>query len=193
MKVGLIGTGVIGNGIAHCLIGAGHKLAVYDLRREAASDLFDLGAVWADTPNDVAAASDVVHTSLPGPPEVEKVVLDPVIGLLAGFQPEGVYIDMTTNSPASFRKIAEACRSHGIAVLDAPVSGRPPEMTIMVGGDKAAFDKYRPLLGCIGRRIFYIGETGMGMAAKAVNQFVTFANFLVQAEGLHRCKSWTKH
>lgn len=184
MEVGLIGTGVIGNGIGRCLISSGHKLTVHDLRREAAVNLLDLGAVWADTPRVVAGVSDVVLTSLPGPPEVETVVLDPVTGILAGFRPGGAYIDMTTNSPASFRRVAEVCRRRGIAVLDAPVSGRSPEMTIMVGGDEATFDKYRPLLECIGRRIFYAGGMGMGMAAKAVNQFITFANFLVQAEGL---------
>jgi 3-hydroxyisobutyrate dehydrogenase-like beta-hydroxyacid dehydrogenase len=125
-----------------------------------------------------------VITSLPGPQEVDAVVLDPVTGIIGGFRPGRAYVDMTTNSPASFRKIAEVCKLSGIDVLDAPVSGRSPEMTVMVGGNEATFDKYRPLLECIGRRVFYAGDMGMGMAAKAVNQFVTFANFLVQAEGL---------
>lgn len=184
MNVGLIGTGVIGNGIGHRLIGSGHQLTVHDLRREAAGNLLDLGAAWANTPRAVAKASDVVLTSLPGPPEVDAVVLDPVTGILAGFRPGGAYIDMTTNSPASFRRIADVCKRSGIEVLDAPVSGRPPETTVMAGGDESTFDRYCSLLECIGLRVFYAGHTGMGMAAKAVNQFITFANFLVQAEGL---------
>lgn len=184
MNVGLIGTGVIGNGIGHGLIGSSHQLTVHDLRREAAVNLLDLGAAWADTPRAVAEASEVVLTSLPGPLEVDAVVLDPVTGILAGFRPGGAYIDMTTNSPTSFRRIAEVCKRSGIAVLDAPLSGRPPDTTVMAGGDEATFDRYRSLLQCIGPRVFYAGQTGMGMAAKAINQFITFANFLVQAEGL---------
>ena len=184
MKVGLIGTGIIGNGIGHGLIGSSHQLTVHDLRREAAVNLLDLGAAWADTPRAVAEACEVVFTSLPGPLEVDAVVLNPVTGILAGFRPGGAYIDMTTNSPASFSRIAEICKGRGIAALDAPLSGRPPDTTVMAGGDKATFDRYRSLLECIGPRVFYAGRSGMGMAAKAVNQFITFANFLVQAEGL---------
>jgi 3-hydroxyisobutyrate dehydrogenase-like beta-hydroxyacid dehydrogenase len=115
---------------------------------------------------------------------VEAVVLDPVAGVLAGFRPGNAYIDLTTNSPASFRRVAEACKQNGIEVLDAPVSGRTPDTTVMVGGEEATFDRFRALLECIGARVFYVGHTGMGMTAKAINQFVTFANFLVQAEGL---------
>jgi 3-hydroxyisobutyrate dehydrogenase-like beta-hydroxyacid dehydrogenase len=182
--IGLIGTGVIGTGVGRRLISSGYRLMVHDLRREAAVNLLDFGAAWADTPRAIGEASQVVLTSLPGPHEVDAVVLDSATGILAGFRPGGAYIDMTTNSPASFRRIAKACRRSGIAVLDAPVSGRPPETTIMVGGDEATFNGYRSLLECIGQRVFYAGSTGMGMTAKAVNQFITFANFLVQAEGL---------
>lgn len=184
MNVGLIGTGVIGTGIGRRLISSGHKLTVHDLRREAAVNLLDLGVAWADTPRAVAEASEVVLTSLPGPQEVDAVVLDPVTGILAGFRPGNAYIDLTTNSPASFRRIAEVCKRRGIEVLDAPVSGRSPETTVMAGGDEPTFNRFRSLLECIGPRVFYAGHTGMGMTAKAINQFITFANFLVQAEGL---------
>jgi 3-hydroxyisobutyrate dehydrogenase-like beta-hydroxyacid dehydrogenase len=174
----------MGNAMACCLIAAGYQLTVYDLRREAATNLCALGARWAETPRAVAAASEVVFTSLPGPTEVEQGLLDPATGILAGLRPGGAYIDMTTNAPRVSRRLAEVCRTRGIAVLDAPVSGRPPGMTIMVGGDKATYTTYRPLLECMGRNIFYVGETGAGCIAKLVTQYLGYANFVTALEGL---------
>jgi 3-hydroxyisobutyrate dehydrogenase len=184
MQLGFVGTGTMGNPMARCLIEAGHQLTVYDLRRETTANLCTLGARWADTPRAVAEASQVVFTSLPGPAEVEKEVLDPVTGLLAGLKSGGAYIDMTTNAPGVFRRIAEVCRGRGVEVLDAPVSGRPPGMTIMVGGDATTFTTYRSLLECMGRNIFYVGETGTGCVAKLVTQYLGYANFVTAIEGL---------
>jgi 3-hydroxyisobutyrate dehydrogenase-like beta-hydroxyacid dehydrogenase len=184
MQLGFVGTGTMGNPMAHCLLAAGHYVTVYDLRREATTDLCAAGAHWADTPCAVAEASEVVFTSLPGPAEVEQGVLDPVTGILAGLKPGGAYIDMTTNTPGVVRRIAEACGARNVAILDAPVSGRPPGMTIMVGGDVATFTTYRPLLACMGRNIFHVGETGAGCIAKLVTQYLGYANFVTALEGL---------
>jgi 3-hydroxyisobutyrate dehydrogenase-like beta-hydroxyacid dehydrogenase len=184
MQLGFVGTGTMGNPMARCLLEADHALTVYDVRREATANLCERGARWADNPRTVAEASEVVFTSLPGPTEVEKEVLDPLTGILAGLKPGGVYIDMTTNAPSVFRRIAQVCRARGIEVLDAPVSGRPPGMTIMVGGDAATFTTYRPLLECMGRNIFYVGETGSGCIAKLVTQYLGYANFVTALEGL---------
>ena len=137
MKLGFIGTGTMGNPMVCCLIDAGHQLTVHDIRREATTNLCEMGATWADNAREVAAASEAVFTSLPGPTEMETTVLDPENGILAGLPTGGAYIDMTTNSPTVFRRVAEACLSRGIDVLDAPVSGRPPRMTVMAGGDAA--------------------------------------------------------
>jgi 3-hydroxyisobutyrate dehydrogenase-like beta-hydroxyacid dehydrogenase len=184
MQLGFVGTGTMGNPMARCLLDAGHALTVYDVRREATAQLCERGARWADHPRTVAQASEVVFTSLPGPAEVEKEVLDPLTGILAGLKPGGAYIDMTTNAPSVFRRIAQVCRARGIEILDAPVSGRPPGMTIMVGGDAATFTTYRPLLECMGRNIFYVGETGSGCIAKLVTQYLGYANFVTALEGL---------
>lgn len=184
MQLGFVGTGTMGNPMARCLLEAGHTLSVYDLRREATANLCALGAGWADHPRAVAERSDVVFTSLPGPVEVERAVLDPATGILAGIRPGGAYIDMTTNAPDVFRRIAVACQARGVAVLDAPVSGRPPGMTIMVGGDVATYTKYRPLLACLGRNIFHVGETGAGCIAKLVTQYLGYTNFITAIEGL---------
>jgi 3-hydroxyisobutyrate dehydrogenase len=142
------------------------------------------GRTLGDSPYAVAAASEVVFTSLPGPAEVENVVTDPGRGILPGLRTGGAYIDMTTNSPTVFRRVAEACRSRGVEVLDAPVSGRPPRMTVMVGGEESTFKKFRPLLESMAGNIFYVGETGAGCIAKLVTQYMSYSNFITALEGL---------
>lgn len=184
MRVGFVGTGTMGTPIAGCLIEAGHTLAVYDIRREAAQALAARGAQVADSPRAVAEASEIVFTSLPGPGEMKKAALDPETGILAGLAAGGGYIDLTTNSPSVVREMAAACQAKGIAMLDAPVSGRPPGMTVMVGGEAAVFARYRPLFDAIAANIFYVGEAGAGCIAKLVTQYLGYTNFVAALEGL---------
>lgn len=91
---------------------------------------------------------------------------------------------MTTNSPTVFRRVASACRDRGIEVLDAPVSGRPPGMSVMVGGEESTFNKFKPLLESMAGDIFYVGETGAGCTAKLVTQHLGYSNFITALEGL---------
>ena len=184
MELGFIGTGTMGNPMARCLIEAGHRLTIHDIRREATTNLCELGANWADSPRAVAASSQVVFTSLPGPVEVEETVLNPDTGILAGLANGGAFIDMTTNSPKVFRRIAEVCKSRGVEVLDAPVSGRPPGMTVMVGGDAETFARYRPLLEAMAGSIFHLGDNGAGCITKLVTQYLGYSNFITAIEGL---------
>jgi 3-hydroxyisobutyrate dehydrogenase len=184
MQLGFIGTGTMGNPMARCLIEAGHQVTVHDLRREATSNLCDLGARWADSPRETAQASEVVFTSLPGPAEVERAMVDPATGILAGLKAGGACVDMTTNAPSVVRRIAEACGARGVEFLDSPVSGRPPGMTIMVGGHATTFARYRSLLEAMGRNIFYVGDTGAGCIAKLVTQYLAYTNFVTSLEGL---------
>src|SRR5207237_9638899 len=142
MRVGFIGTGTMGTPIAGCLVAAGHQLTVYDIRREATQALHEQGAGIADTPRAVAQASEAVFTSLPGPAQVETAALDPETGLIAGLPGGGAYIDLTTNAPGTIRRLGAACRERGLKFLDAPVSGRPPNMTLLVGGDAAVFARW---------------------------------------------------
>src|SRR5436190_16886474 len=176
MRIGFIGTGTMGTPIAGCLVAAGHQLTVCDLRHEATRALEQQGAVSADTPRAVARSSEVVFTSLPGPSEVETAALDPQTGLLAGLPGGGAYIDLTTNAPGTIRRLAAACAERGIAFLDAPVSGRPPSMTVMVGGDAAAFARCRPLFEAIARNVFHVGPNGAGCGAKLVTQYLGYTN-----------------
>ncbi len=184
MEVGFIGTGTMGNPMVRCLLEAGHRVTVHDVRREATVELCQLGAVWAESPRLVAEASQVVFASLPGPAEVEQVALDPDSGVLAGIRRGGCYIDTTTNSPEVCRRVAEACGKQGVGMLDAPVSGRPPGMTIMAGGDAETFAKHLPLLECMGRNIFHVGGTGAGCVSKLVSQYLAYCGFVTAAEGL---------
>jgi len=184
MELGFIGTGTMGSAMARCLIDGGHQLTVHDLRREATTTLCEMGAQWADTAKAVAEASHVVFLSLPGPAQMEAVVLDPEAGVLAGLRPGSALGDTTTNSPKVFRQVAAACRAKEIEVLDMPVSGRPPNMTIMVGGDREVFDKHLPVLDCMGKNVFYVGESGAGCTAKLVTQYLGYTNLIAAAEGM---------
>jgi 3-hydroxyisobutyrate dehydrogenase-like beta-hydroxyacid dehydrogenase len=184
MELGFVGTGTMGTPMARCLLEAGHRLTIHDLRREATAELCALGAHRTDDPRRVAEASEVVFTSLPGPTEVETVVLDPEHGILAGSRPGHTCVDMTTSTPGLARRIAQACRERGVETLDAPVSGRPPGMTIMAGGDAATFTRLRPLLEAMGRHIFHVGPAGSGCVAKLVTQYLGYANFVTSLEGM---------
>src|SRR5437763_5185100 len=184
MRIGFIGTGTMGTPIARCLVEAGHRLTVYDRRPEATATLCGLGAGRCDSPRAAAEASEVVFTSLPGPAEVEAAALDPDTGVLAGLANGGCYIDLTTNTPNLLRRIASIGAERGVSVLDAPVSGRPPGMTVMVGGDEAVFAKHRPLFEAIAKNVFRVGPSGSGCAAKLVTQYLGYSNFIAALEGM---------
>ena len=184
MRIGFIGTGTMGTPIAGCLIAAGHRLTVYDIRPEAMSAMIGQGAATADSPSEAAYGAEAVFTSLPGPSEVEATALDPDRGILAGLRRGGTYIDLTTNAPGTVRLVAEAARKRDVAFLDAPVSGRPPDMTVMVGGREADFAHCRPLFEAIARNVFHVGPSGAGCVAKLVTQYLGYTNFIAALEGM---------
>jgi 3-hydroxyisobutyrate dehydrogenase-like beta-hydroxyacid dehydrogenase len=184
MQLGFVGTGTMGAAMAGCLIEAGHQLTVYDVRSEATAKLCSRGARAAASPGAVARLSEVVFTSLPGPSEVELAALDSSTGILAGLQAGGALIDTTTNAPVVARRVAEVCRTRDVDMLDAPVSGRPPTMTVMVGGEEAVFARYRPLLAAVAGNTFYVGKAGAGCIAKLVTQYLGYTNFIAALEGM---------
>jgi 3-hydroxyisobutyrate dehydrogenase len=184
MRIGFVGTGTMGTPIAGCLIAAGHQLTVYDIRREATGALAAQSAALAETPRGAAESVDAVFTSLPGPGEVETAVLDPEAGILRGMPSGAAYIDLTTNAPSPIRFLAQRCRERGVSFLDAPVSGRPPNMTVMVGGDEADFARVRPLFEAIARNVFHVGPSGAGCVAKLVTQYLGYTNFIAALEGM---------
>jgi len=183
-RIGFIGTGLMGTKMVNCLIDAGHELTVNDVVREAAAEVCGRGAAWAASPREVGEKTDIVFTSLPGPDEVESVFFGESRGVLAGLRPGSCYVDMSTNSPALWRRIAAACSERGIDALDCPVTGRAPDMTIMAGGDAAVLARYRPLLEAMSKAVYHMGEAGMGMVTKGVHQYLLHGKFLLLAEVL---------
>lgn len=175
--------------MAHRMRDAGHQLAVHDLREEAAASLLAAGARWASSPRELAGSSDVVFTVLPGPEQVESVVLDPSTGVLAGMEAGLCLVDCTTNAPSVIRRIGAACRQQGVDVLDAPITGGPAgaqqgTLGVMIGGDATVVARCRPLFECFGQHIFHLGPLGSGMAAKLVVQHLFYANIMSTAEAM---------
>ena len=173
MNLGFIGLGTMGSSMALNVLKAGHRLTVHDINRDAAAPHLEAGAVWADSPCDVAEATDIVFTSLPGPPEVEAVALGEH-GILSGISAGKVYFDLSTNSPTLVRRVHDAFAAHGAHVLDAPVSGGPlgartGRLAIWVGGDSEVFERCKPVLDAIGDQAYYVGGIGTGSIAKLVH------------------------
>jgi 3-hydroxyisobutyrate dehydrogenase-like beta-hydroxyacid dehydrogenase len=186
--VGFIGVGNMGRHMAGHLLAAGYRLGVHDARREAAAPLVERGALWADSPAALATACDVVLTSLPGPPEFVAVATGES-GVLTGLRDGGVLVDLTTNSPTTVRAVGEAARARGVTLLDAPVSGgvfgaESRRLTVMVGGDRDAFERVRPLLDAIGDRVVHCGGLGAGSATKLVNNMISLSLNMVVGEAL---------
>lgn len=173
MQIGFIGLGTMGAKMAASLQRAGYSLVVHDVRREAAAAHLAAGALWADSPRQVAEAAEVVFTSLPAPANVEDVTLGEG-GLLAGMRPGGAYFDLSTNSPSLVRQIHAAFAERGAHMLDAPVSGGPRgaasgKLAIWVGGEEKIFDQYRAVLDAIGDQARYVGPIGAATVAKLVH------------------------
>ena len=182
MKVGFIGLGTMGASMAYNCLQGGNEMVVHDIRRESATQHLEAGAVWADSPREVAEASEIVFTSLPGPVEVEAVGMGED-GILDGMSEGKVYFDLSTSTPTLIRRIHEEAAARGIHVLDAPVSGGPRgaasrNLAIWVGGDKEVFDRCKPVLDSIGDKAYYVGPIGCGAIAKLVHNCT---GYIVQA------------
>jgi 2-hydroxy-3-oxopropionate reductase len=176
-RIGFIGLGVMGRPMASHLQRHDYALTVHTRTRARADALLAAGAAWADTPGDVARASDLIITMLPDTPDVEAAIAGPH-GIVRGLRAGSIAIDMSSVSPVATRALAALVASSGGEMLDAPVSGGEigaidGTLSIMVGGDPAAFERARPVLACMGHpdRIVHIGaEPGSGQVCKVCNQ-----------------------
>jgi 3-hydroxyisobutyrate dehydrogenase len=188
MRIGFIGLGMMGSHMVANLLKAGHDLVIYDVRREAGEPALKRGARWAETPADTARQSEIVMTSLPGPKEVEQVVLGDN-GVIHGAQPGSFYVDLSTSSPTLIRRIHQILGERGVRVADAPVSGgvagaEEASLQVMVGSDPDVFEQIKPALLGIGDKITYIGEVGAGEVAKLVHNQIAFVVQQAVAEAL---------
>ncbi len=179
-----IGVGTMGSLMAGCLLDAGIDLAIYDIRRKAAEPLLDRGARWADSAEAAAAGCEIVWTSLPGPTQVESVLLGNEAGVLSAMAEGATLVDTTTNDPDVARRVSNACTERGLAMLDTPVSGRPPTMTMMVGGDRGVFECVRDTLDAVAAQVFYVGPAGAGCVAKLATQYMGYTNLIAAIEGM---------
>jgi 2-hydroxy-3-oxopropionate reductase len=191
-RIGFIGLGLMGKPMAHNLLKAGYPLTVFNRSRPAMTELASAGAAIADSPQTVAERSDVVITCVSDSPDVEAVVLGDN-GILAGARSGMLYIDHSTIAPATSRKVYEILQAQGVDALDAPVSGgdigaQQGTLSMMVGGDVAAFERALPILQAMGKNIVHIGEAGAGQVTKACNQIVVAMTVQAIAEAFTLAK-----
>lgn len=192
MKLGFIGLGAMGRPLAAHLLNAGHALAVWSRRPEAAAPLLAAGARACASPAEVARHAEIVFTMVTGSDDVAAVVLGEgglIHGGTAGKPQMSTLVDMSTIAPAVAREIAKRLEEHGIEMLDAPVSGGvaaavSATLAIMVGGSAETLARVRPLFDLLGKTIVHVGANGAGQVAKACNQMVMVAAIQACAEAM---------
>ena len=176
MKIGFIGTGIMGRPMALNLIKAGHELYTWGRRFDTVEPLLVAGAVGKGTPAEVAASADICFTMVANTTDVEQVVLGER-GLVHGASQGSVIVDMSTSAPSATRRIADELAKRGVHMLDAPVSGgqigaTQGTLSIMVGGEPEVFERVKPLFEILGKNIVHVGDHGAGQVVKACNQVV---------------------
>jgi 3-hydroxyisobutyrate dehydrogenase-like beta-hydroxyacid dehydrogenase len=173
-QIGFAGLGAMGAGIAGRLLDAGHDVTGWNRTQEKARPLLDAGMGWADSPRELAGRVDVLFTMLTNTAAVQATADGPD-GVLAGLRPGTVWADISTIAPDASVGLAERVRAADAWFLDCPVSGSPAtlaagQMSVMVGGDRAAFDHVEPVLRAIGPKVTYIGPNGQAILTKvAIN------------------------
>jgi 3-hydroxyisobutyrate dehydrogenase-like beta-hydroxyacid dehydrogenase len=185
LDVGVVGLGRMGNALASALIAAGNDVTVWDRDAEKIATTAMLGAGTAVDARQVGAQCDVVFTALPGRDAVLEVALDEDTGLLAGLRDGGLMIEMTTADPDLAATLDEAFHAAGRRFVDAPVSGKAPRMTVLLGARPTELDDdVVALLHQVSSALVYCGGRGRGYAAKLVNQHIKYAWYLASAEAL---------
>ena len=187
-RVGFAGLGAMGAGIARRLADAGHAVTTWNRTRAKAQPLLDAGLGWADTPRELAAGSDLLFTML-----TDTRALDATAGgddgVLAGLRPGTVWADLSTIAPDASVALAERAGERGAFFLDCPVSGSPAtlaagQMSVMVGGDRAAFDHVQHVLAAIGPKVTYIGPNGQAILTKVAINLALVVSITAFAEGV---------
>jgi 3-hydroxyisobutyrate dehydrogenase len=189
-RIGFIGLGHMGAPMAANLRRAGFDLVVHDARRSAAAGIEATGAGWADSPREVGERAEVVITMLPTPAVVESVLLG-TAGLLYGLPPGGVWVDMSTSTPAVAERVRTLATPRGISVLDAPVAGMATgaaagTLQIYVGGEADTYRRVLSVLRAMGDpgRILHVGPHGCGYVVKLMVNLLWFAQLVATAEVL---------
>jgi 2-hydroxy-3-oxopropionate reductase len=187
-KIGFIGLGIMGKPMSRNLLKAGYPLVVYDIVPAAVEEIVGAGAEKGTSPKDVAARTDVIITMLPNSPHVKEVVLGKN-GVIEAARPGSILIEMSSIAPLVSRDVAARIAEKRIRMLDAPVSGGEPKaidgtLSIMVGGNKADFEEFLPLMKALGSSVVLCGEVGAGNVTKLANQIIVAANIAAVSEAL---------
>ena len=187
MKVAFLGLGIMGSRMSERLVRAGLDLTVWNRTSGKAEGLKALGAKEAASPKEAVAGAEIAITMLADPASVEEVAWKQ--GFLEGLRPGAIYIDMTTVSPSTSRRLGAACSEKKVGFLDAPVTGSKPaaasgELLLMVGGEPATLDRVRPVLAPMSKKIVHMGPVGMGSAMKLVNNLSMAGAMEALFEGL---------
>jgi len=187
-KLGFVGLGVMGSEMVLRLLEKGHTVTGYNRTRSKAQRLVDKGMHWANTPREVAAASDVVFAMVTNSPALAAVVDGPD-GILAGISAGKIFVDISTVSPSFSRSVVEKIRAKGADMVDAPVSGsvitlQEGKLAVMVGGRKETFDRVKPLLLDIGPKVTHVGDNGLALAMKIAVNLSLAVQMLAFSEGV---------
>jgi len=187
-RVGFAGLGAMGAGIARRLMDAGHDVTGWNRTKDKAEPLIDAGMGWADTPRELAGSVDVLFTMLTNTAAIEAVA-DGADGVLAGLRDGAVWADISTISPDASVALAERVRATGASFLDCPVSGSPAtlaagQMSVMVGGDRDAFERIEDVLHAIGPKVTYIGPNGQAILTKVAINLALVVSVTAFAEGV---------
>ena len=188
MRIGFVGLGDMGTGIVPRLLAGGHCVTGWNRTKSKAEPLLKLGMQWADTPREVAADSEIVFSIVTDSNAVRGVALGDT-GVIAGLKTGGIYLDMSTIAPDESRAIAAEFAKAGLAMLDAPISGSTVTLaqgnaSVMVGGDKAAFERVQPVLLAIGPKVSYIGGNGLAVQMKLAINLVLMVEVIAFGEGV---------
>src|SRR5215207_3113488 len=187
-RVGFIGLGNIGKPMAINVVEAGFDVMVYDLRQEPLQELAALGAKVARSAQEIGAHGEIIELVVVDDAQVEAVTMGEG-GVLNGAKPGSVIAIHSTVHPRTIRKIAELAKAKGIGVIDAEVSGgdrgaQNKALCYMVGGDKALFEKCRPVFATSGANIFHLGDLGSGAVAKLAHNLIVYVNMMAASEGM---------
>jgi 3-hydroxyisobutyrate dehydrogenase-like beta-hydroxyacid dehydrogenase len=187
-RVGFAGLGAMGAGIARRLLDAGYDVVGWNRTKEKAEPLIEAGMGWADTPRELAGSVEVLFTMLTNTAAVEATAGGPD-GLLAGLSEGAVWADISTISPDASVALAERVRAAGAFFLDCPVSGSPAtlaagQMSVMVGGERAAFERIEDVLHAIGPKVTYVGANGQAILAKVAINLALVVSVTAFAEGV---------
>lgn len=176
MKLGFIGTGVMGKSMIKHLMDANHQLYIYNRTKQKADELVKQGAIWCDTPEIVANHAEIIFTMVGYPKDVEEIYYGPM-GIFKSDIAGKIVVDFTTSTPSLAQKLYDSAKVLGADSLDAPVSGgdlgaKNATLTIMVGGDRAIYEKVLPLFKLVGKTYNYQGNAGKGQHTKMANQIM---------------------